>query len=46
MVMKGFKKRLNKLKSSKITLRTHHNRAFFKEQESETKNQLEQDKKA
>lgn len=43
--MKGFKKKLNKLKSSKITLRVHHNRGFFKEQESQTKIRLEKDKK-
>jgi len=46
MVMKGLKKRLNRLKSSKVTLKTHHNRAFFKEQESESKIKLEKDKKS
>ena len=46
MVMKGLKKRINTLKSSKVTLRKHHNRAFFKEQESESKIKLEQAKKA
>lgn len=44
--MKALRKRINTLKTSKITLRKHHNHAFFKEQESESKIKLEQAKKA